>query len=96
MQKIGNSGSGRLSEDLSCIANESSACSLLGDEYLISHGAAQSVSDCRPIMDEYCDGSDSEEIFRVKRRSSMKAEKRVSKHSAFPELSDHQVYFIRN
>lgn len=93
MQKIGDSSPGRHSEDISCSAHE--RC-LLGGEYLSSHGAIHIGSDCRPVMDKYFDESESDEIFRVKRRSSVKAEKRTMKPSLFIKHSDNQVLFLCN
>ncbi|KAK4769781.1 hypothetical protein SAY87_030313 [Trapa incisa] len=89
--KIGNSDPGRLSEDLSRNSHE---CSLSGDEFTSSHGATHSGSDCRSMMDRCCNKpeseSESEEVFRVKRRSSVKAEKKTMKHCIFSEDSDKQ------
>ncbi|OWM64167.1 hypothetical protein CDL15_Pgr018738 [Punica granatum] len=88
--KICKYSSGKHSEDVARNAYESSACSLSGDEYLNNHGVTISGSDSRHVVDQYCDESDSEEIFWVKRRSSIKAEKRIVKHSVLTKQLEHQ------
>ncbi|XP_031395287.1 lysine-specific demethylase JMJ706-like [Punica granatum] len=90
LQKICKYSSGKHSEDVARNAYESSACSLSGDEYLNNHGVTISGSDSRHVVDQYCDESDSEEIFWVKRRSSIKAEKRIVKHSVLTKQLEHQ------
>ncbi|KAK4761644.1 hypothetical protein SAY87_029528 [Trapa incisa] len=81
--KTGNFSSGRLSKDLSRNAPEVSVCSLSGDEYLTSCRAAQDGLESKHI-EHCCDESDSEEIFRVKRRSLVKTEKGIVKHTSVP------------
>lgn len=84
----------RASEALSRSAYESSMSSLTYDDYL---GACPDNllpgSDVRPAVGNDSDGSDSE-IFRVKRRSSLKVDKRNISDVMSSKHSDNQVWFV--
>ncbi|KAK9275026.1 hypothetical protein L1049_022284 [Liquidambar formosana] len=72
---LGNLVSTKFSEDVSRSRFEFSVSSASCDEYLIAHQDNLPRSEVRPVVDQCSDDSDSE-IFRVKRRPSVKVEKR--------------------
>ena len=59
------------------------------DECLSTHQNFHG-SEIKPVVDQYSDDSDSE-IFRVKRRSSVKVEKRNANDASPVKHFDHQV-----
>lgn len=61
---------------------------------LLSTGNNLHGSDVRAALDQGSDDSDSE-IFRVKRRSSLKVQKRTYKDAVFLKNSEHQVLFSK-
>lgn len=80
--------SDKLSENLSRNAYESSVSSLSYDDCTSAH--QDRLHDSARRSGQYSDDSDTE-IFRVKRRSSVKVEKR-SRHDSLPsQHSGHQV-----
>lgn len=82
--------SDKLCENLSRNAYESSVSSLSYDDCTSAHQDRLHDSARRPLSGQYSDDSDTE-IFRVKRRSSVKVEKR-SRHDSLPsQHSGHQV-----
>ncbi|XP_030524709.1 lysine-specific demethylase JMJ706 isoform X2 [Rhodamnia argentea] len=79
----------KLSENLSRNAYESCVSSLSYDDCTSAHQDRLQDSARRPLSGQYSDDSDTE-IFRVKRRSSVKVEKR-SRHDSLPsQHSGHQ------
>lgn len=60
------------------------------DECVNSHPGNLFVAHVKPIVEQDSDGSDSE-IFRVKRRSSLKVEKRTSNDAMGSKNFEHQV-----
>lgn len=83
----GNSDFRKYSDETSRYAYESSLSSHSCDEYWPSNNLHKPV--VKRIVDPESDDSDSE-IFRVKRRSSLKVEKRDLNEAMRPKHSDHQ------
>lgn len=77
-------------EEISGSGYESSLLSPLYDQSLSTHQGISHGSQVMPIGDHYSDDSDSE-IFRVKRRSSVKAEKKTANNVMISKFSEQQV-----
>lgn len=88
-----NLDSKRSYEDLSRSTYESSLSSLTYDDYLGACPDNLPGSEVRPTVENDSDGSDSE-IFRVKRRSSLKVDKRNINDVVSSKHSDNQVCFV--
>lgn len=85
---LGDHVSRKFSEDISQNIHESCLSSLSCDECLSTHQNFHG-SEVKPIVDQDSDDSDSE-IFRVKRRSSVKVEKRNANDASSVKHFDHQ------
>lgn len=85
---LGNSDS-KLSEEVARSSCKSSLSSMSRDECVNSHPGNLFVAHVKPIVEQDSDGSDSE-IFRVKRRSSLKVEKRTSNDAMGSKNFEHQ------
>lgn len=86
---IGNFDSKKFSEQVSHSMHESSPSSLSHNECLSAQHGDLYGSEARPSVDHHSDDSDSE-IFRVKRRSSLKVEKRVVTDNGSLKNCEHQ------
>lgn len=86
-----NLDSRKFSEDLSRSALESTLSSPSCDEYFSVNQDNSHEKVVRPAVDQDSDGSDSE-IFRVKRRSTQKVEKKIINDSMPLKHTDHQVF----
>jgi len=78
-------------EGLHC-KHGSSVSSLSHDEFLRTQQSNLCELEAKPSVDEQSDDSDSE-IFRVKRRSSLKVEKRVVNDASSSKNYEHQVWW---
>ncbi|KAM7258501.1 hypothetical protein ACFE04_014242 [Oxalis oulophora] len=81
-----NTNCRKFSGDQSCSAQDSSLFSPSCDEQLSSRQSNLHGSEIKPTMDQCSDDSDSE-IFRVKRRSSLKVERRTVNDGLLPQTS---------
>lgn len=88
----GNPNSKKYFEEASRCAHESSLSSHSYEESFSTPSNNLHQSGFKPIVDQYSDDSDSE-IFRVKRRTSLKVDKRDVNDALHLKRSDHQVHF---
>lgn len=88
---VRNLDSRKFSEDFSWSALESTLSSHSCDEYLSVNQVNSHEKVVKPALDQDSDGSDSE-IFRVKRRSTQKVDKKNMIDSMTLKHSDHQVF----
>lgn len=86
---VGSLDCKRFFEEVFHRKHESSLSSQSRDECLSTQQGDLHRSEVKPCVDQYSDDSDSE-IFRVKRRSSLKVEKRVV-NDVPSKNSEHQV-----
>lgn len=89
---IGDHISRKFSEDIAQNMHESCLSSPSCVECLSNQKKFHGL-EAKPVIDHYSDDSDSE-IFRVKRRSSAKMEKRNANDASFVKHFDHQVSCI--
>jgi hypothetical protein len=89
----GNPDSKKYSEEASRFAYESSLSSQSCDECWTSLPNNLHRPGVKHVVDQDSDDSDSE-IFRVKRRTSLKVDKRDVNEAIRAKHSDHQVYFV--
>jgi hypothetical protein len=90
---FGNPDSKKYSEEASRCAYKSYLSSQSCDECWTSLPNNLHRPGVKPIVDQDSDDSDSE-IFRVKRRTSLKVDKRDVNEAMRVNHSDHQVYFV--
>lgn len=91
---IRNVDSKRSSEEVSRSAYESSLSSLSCEEYFGACPDNLPGSEVRPAAVEHDSDDSDSEIFRVKRRSSLKVDKRNLNDAMSSKHSDHQVLFV--
>lgn len=81
------------SEEVSRTTYESSLASQTHNDCSSTHGSNLHRSEVRAVLNHYSDDSDSE-IFRVKRRSSSKLDKRSVNDAMSSKNAEHQVLFF--